>query len=59
MVRTLFPRSGAKYEQSRLGREMNDFCLWVQQTGYSKDNDRAPGRGVRVVSSGRIGLVPS
>jgi len=40
MVRTLFPRSGAKYEQSRFGREMNDFCLWLQRTGYSKDNIR-------------------
>ena len=39
-MRTLFPRSGAKYEQSRFGREMSDFCLWLQQTGYSNDNIR-------------------
>jgi integrase/recombinase XerD len=40
MLRMLFPRSGAKYEQSQFGREINDFCLWLQRTGYSKDNIR-------------------
>ena len=40
MVRTLFPRSGAKYERSRFGREINDFCRWLQQAGYSKHNIR-------------------
>jgi len=40
MVRTLFPRSGAKYEQSRFAREISDFCVWLQQSGYSKDNIR-------------------
>jgi integrase/recombinase XerD len=40
MLRTLFRRSGAKYELSQFSREMNDFCLWLQQTGYSKANIR-------------------
>jgi integrase/recombinase XerD len=40
MLQTLFRRSGAKYERSQFGREMNDFCLWLQQTGYSKANIR-------------------
>lgn len=40
MLRTLFRRSGAKYERSQFGREMNDFCLWLQQTGYCRANIR-------------------
>jgi integrase/recombinase XerD len=40
MVRTLFPRSGDKYERSPFGREINDFCKWLQQAGYSKLNIR-------------------
>jgi len=40
MVRTLFPRSGEKYERSPFGREINDFCKWLQQAGYSKHNIR-------------------
>ncbi len=40
MLQTLFRRSGAKYERSHFAREMNDFCLWLQHTGYSKANIR-------------------
>jgi integrase/recombinase XerD len=40
MLQTLFRRSGAKYERSPFAREMNDFCLWLQHTGYSRDNIR-------------------
>jgi integrase/recombinase XerD len=40
MLRTLFRRSGAKYDRSPFAREMRDFCEWLQQTGYSKDNIR-------------------
>lgn len=36
-MRELFPRSGAVYERSPFGREMNAFCAWLQQAGYSKD----------------------
>jgi integrase/recombinase XerD len=40
MLRTLFRRSGEKYERSPFAREMREFCEWLQQTGYSKDNIR-------------------
>ncbi len=40
MLQTLFRRSGVKYEGSQFGGEMNGFCLWLQQTGYSKANIR-------------------
>jgi site-specific recombinase XerD len=40
MLRLLFPRSSKKYERSRFGCELSDFCDWLQQAGYSKDNIR-------------------
>jgi integrase/recombinase XerD len=40
MLRILFPRSGTKYGCSQFGREMSDFCEWLNQAGYSKDNIR-------------------
>jgi integrase/recombinase XerD len=40
MVRKLFPRSCGTYERSRFGRELADFCGWLQCVGYSKDNIR-------------------
>ena len=40
MLHTLFRRSGPKYERSPFASEMRDFCEWLQQTGYSKDNIR-------------------
>jgi integrase/recombinase XerD len=40
MVRTLFPRSGVTYGGSRFGRELDDFCAWLQCVGYSKANVR-------------------
>lgn len=36
-MRELFPRSGAGYERSPFGREMSQFCEWLQREGYSKD----------------------
>jgi integrase/recombinase XerD len=38
MVRALFPRSGSTYERSRFGRELAEFCDWLQCVGYSKAN---------------------
>jgi site-specific recombinase XerD len=58
MVRTLFPRSGVKYEQSQFGRELNDFCLWLQKTGYSKDNIRGHLRRLFKVLSRARKLAP-
>ncbi len=40
MVRTLFPRSSVTYGASRFGRELADFCAWLQCVGYSKANIR-------------------
>jgi integrase/recombinase XerD len=40
MLSTLFPRSATKYQRSQFGREVSDFCDWLIQTGYSKDNIR-------------------
>ena len=40
MLQALFRRSGPQYERSRFAREMRQFCEWLQQTGYSKDNIR-------------------
>jgi integrase/recombinase XerD len=40
MVRTLFPRSCVTYGGSRFGRELDDFCAWLQCVGYSKANIR-------------------
>jgi integrase/recombinase XerD len=40
MLQVLFRRSGPRYERSRFAREMRQFCEWLQQTGYSKDNIR-------------------
>ena len=38
MLRELFPRSGVTYERSPHSREMNEFCVWLQFAGYSKDS---------------------
>jgi integrase/recombinase XerD len=38
MLTVIFPRSGARYERSPFGRELSDFCGWLQITGYSKDS---------------------
>lgn len=40
MLSTLFPRSSSRYARSRFGRELCDFCNWLDRTGYSKDNIR-------------------
>jgi integrase/recombinase XerD len=40
VLRELFPRSGSTYERSPYGREMKDFCEWLQGAGYSKDSIR-------------------
>jgi site-specific recombinase XerD len=40
MLHTLFPRSSKKYACSRFGRELIEFCAWLQKAGYSKDNIR-------------------
>lgn len=56
MVRTLFPRSGDKYERSPFGREINDFCRWLQQAGYSKHNIRGHLRRLFKVLTGSCGL---
>jgi integrase/recombinase XerD len=40
MLLALFPRSSRKYSHSRFGRELSDFCDWLQSVGYSKDNIR-------------------
>ena len=40
MLQALFRRSGPQYERSRFACEMRQFCEWLQQTGYSKDNIR-------------------
>lgn len=40
MVRTMFPRSCVTYGRSRFGRELADFCDWLQCVGYSKANIR-------------------
>ena len=40
MLSALFPRSGRKYGHSRFGHELGDFCDWLHEAGYSKDNIR-------------------
>jgi integrase/recombinase XerD len=40
MLRILFPRSALKYQGSPFGREMAEFCSWLVEVGYSKDNVR-------------------
>jgi integrase/recombinase XerD len=40
VLRELFPRSGARYERSPFGREINEFCDWLQRCGYSRDTIR-------------------
>ena len=40
MLRELFPRSGKKYWRSEFGRELQDFCSWLDAVGYSKLNIR-------------------
>ena len=40
MLRTLFPRSSVRYARTRFGRELSDFCNWLQRAGYSKANIR-------------------
>jgi len=36
MLRLLFPRSSKKYARSRFGRELSDFCEWLQQQAIPK-----------------------
>lgn len=40
MLRQLFPRSSNKYGHSHFGRELSEFCDWLEEAGYSKDNIR-------------------
>ena len=40
MLQKLFPRSSVKYGRSSFGRELKDFCDWLEDAGYSKDNIR-------------------
>jgi len=40
MLKILFPRSSDKYERSRFGGELKEFCDWMCSVGYSKDNIR-------------------
>jgi integrase/recombinase XerD len=58
MLHTLFRRSGAKYERSRYGLEMTDFCLWLQRTGYSRTNIRGHLRRLFNVLDGSRKLEP-
>lgn len=58
MLHTLFRRSGTKYQRSRHGQEMTDFCLWLQRTGYSRTNIRAHLRRLFTVLDGSRKLEP-
>jgi integrase/recombinase XerD len=40
MLCELFPRSGKKYSRSCFGRELQEFCGWLDAAGYSKLNIR-------------------
>ena len=58
MLHTLFRRSGAKYERSRYGHEMTNYCLWLQRTGYSRTNIRGHLRRLFKVLEGSRKLDP-
>jgi integrase/recombinase XerD len=44
MLRIVVPLVAKRYESSRFGNELNEFCCWLQHAGYSK---RTAGRHLR------------
>ena len=36
MLRIVVPLAAKRYEGSRFGDELNEFCCWLQHAGYSK-----------------------